>query len=173
MKKSSIIKISAAAVLILIILFIIGTLRYRPTPAPTFKFLSGRGSYIRIDSLKPKLRETRFIYSFEADYNDIVADANSELPALGYSEGSNSLKIYGEPVSFGLRGNKPMDEISVIIIPNQKMNLFSTPEDSDYKTPAEYVWSWKNGWVSVEIRENKEVSWFTYGFLRLLNKLRG
>ncbi|MEJ2649912.1 MAG: hypothetical protein P8016_16075, partial [Sedimentisphaerales bacterium] len=106
MKKSSVIKISAAAILILIILFVVGTLRYRPAPAPAFKFLSGRGSYIRIDSLKPKLRETRFVYSFEADFNDIVADAKSELSALGYFVGTDSPEIYGMPVSFGINGRK-------------------------------------------------------------------
>jgi hypothetical protein len=173
MKKSSIGKKLGIAVALLIFLAIVILLAYRPkpVPVPVFKFLSGHGSYIRIDELKPKLRETRFVYSFKADFKDIVADANSELSALGYSGDATLPVIIGMPVLFGLSGNKPMDGIVVGIFENKVMNVISTPKNSDYKTPPRHVYSWKNGCVSVEVTQSKEVSWFSYGFLRLLNKL--
>ncbi len=156
---------------ILLVIVVLLMSRSQRASVPTFKFLSGRGSYIQIDKLETKVRETRFVYSFQGDYNSIVADANSELYPLGYS--GNSAFPVNPPYGFvySLRGQKPMDRISVLIRKDQKMHVFSTPRNSDYTIPTQYNYALKDGWVSVEITQRKEISWFTYGCLYLLNKL--
>ncbi len=169
MKKSSIIIISAAASLILIIIFVVGTLRYRPEPVPTFKFLSGRTLTTQIEDDPSIISRTRFVYSFEADFDDFVADANSELTALDYSIISGSDPDYPN-VEYYLRGKKPIIGISVNILKNIKMNVFSTPKNSDYKTSTQYVYGWQNGWVTVEIEQRKQRNRIIVELKKLLHK---
>lgn len=172
MKKSSIIKISAAAVLIFIIIFVVGTLRYSHTSAPKFNFLNGQNSFIRIEELRSRIKETRFIYSLEADFNDIVADANSELTALGYLNNS-TLMMSPPQILYYLSGKKPGDSITIRILDKHKMNVYVTPKGSDYTTPTRYEYSWENGWISIEVTKSKQMNRFMYKFIYLINKLRG
>ncbi len=171
MKKSSIKKIFSTVIIIAVIVILVALLQTKPAllPIQAFKFLSGRTLTTRIEDEPSIISRTRFVYSFEADFDSIVADANSELTALGYTIISDSDPNYPN-VEYYSNGKKPIIGTSINILKNIKMNVFSTPKNSDYKTPTQYVYGWQNGWVTVEITQRKEHNRFIVMLKNFLNK---
>jgi hypothetical protein len=159
MKRLNIIKISAIAVTMVILLVIVVLLRSQPqqAPVPAFKFLSGRMLIAREEKNKSGINETLFVYSFEADFNNIVAVANSELSALGYI---NSIHNANPPsIKYYLHGKKPIELSSVYIIKNHIIN-------------AQYERHSRDGWVTVEIEQDRQQNRFIVMIKQLLNKFR-
>ena len=75
MKKSSIKKIFAAVIIIIVFIILFAFILRKPAsepPIPTFDFLNGRKLTARIEEKTSvvSLSETLFVYSFEADFND-------------------------------------------------------------------------------------------------------
>jgi hypothetical protein len=173
MKKSSIKKIVVIALTILILLVIVILLKSQPQQetVPAFKFLSGRGTFIRIEDDKSIIKKTRFVYSFETDFDSFLADVNSELLPLGYRQIPPVPQSY--VLEYILSGGKPMEVISVYITKNHKMNVYSTPKSSDYQTPTRYEYSWKDGWVSVEVIQRQKQNWLIAIAKSAYRKLRG
>ena len=175
MKKSYGIKICAAVLILVVCLIIFAFLLPKPAPIPepTFKFLSGRTLTAKAKTNQLTKRETHYLYSFEADFGDVVADANSELSIWDFykssidEEGTDITEIQRR-----LPGKKPIDNIVVRLIKNQKMNISSNPKNSVYKTSVPYVYSKQEGWVSVVVIQRQKKNWLIYHFNKILDKLR-
>jgi hypothetical protein len=175
MKRSKIIKISSIAVTLVILLVIVVLLRSQPqqTPVPAFKFLSGRAPTARIEVKKYSYRLSRFGYSFEADFNDIAADANSELSALGYVNNTH-IDSYYPSVKYFIPGTQAsIMENSIQIVKNCTLRFISPRDGDNLIFPDQYVSLGKDGWVIVEIVQSKKQSWFVANMNYFFNKLRG
>ena len=154
--KKSVVKRSLAVVIIVgIFLTLVGLLvwysRSRP-PIPSFRFLSGQGSALHVkDKRKSLYRTTRDIYSFEADFNDVCADANAELTALGFVDETplgheSSRRVYS------LQKKVPGESVWIRILDKHKIAVYSTPESSEYSSPELHAYHYRDGWVSVEVK---------------------
>lgn len=173
MKKSVFIKIGAIVAASLILPSMIALLMYRPKPMhpPEFKFLSGRDSFVRIKEDSSKIKQTRFVFSFKADYNDIHADAESELLALGYQP----ILYASQPFfpEYRLKGRKPDDSISVRFIENYKLIDRSQEPDSDYISPVQVEYQRNDGWVSIQITQTRGRNRLFVIIKQFFQKLRG
>jgi hypothetical protein len=141
---------------------------------PEFEFLKDKGSFIKIDlSDQSMTKEIRFVYSFEADYNDIVADANLELSALGYKGNfSQPKEAFYRSCTYFLRGEKPGASISVEFIDKNELIAYETPKNSEYPSPDRYEYHIRDGWVSVQITLKSKKNRFMYKITSLLDKLK-
>jgi hypothetical protein len=159
MKKSSIKKIVIITLTVVILLVIVVLLRSQPqqAPVPAFKFLSGRMLIAREEKNKSGINETLFVYSFEADFNNIVAVANSELSALGYINSIHNANL--PSIKYYLHGKKPIELSSVYIIKNHIIN-------------AQYERHSRDGWVTVEIEQTKQKNRLIIIFKNFLSKFR-
>ncbi len=173
MKKLSIRKKVAIAAALVILLVIVVLLRSQPRQAivPAFKFLSGREPIAQIEMNHPIYREIRFVYSFEADFDDMITDANSELSNLGYFVIPNLNGDFTKVV-YRLSGKKINDEIVVSIVRNQKMDISPPPKNFKYETPVSYIYLEKEGWVSIVIIQKENKNWFIRNFTRFMYMLR-
>ena len=170
MKKTSFKKICAAVIAIVVILILAAILlpKSAPVQVPTFKFLNGRTLTAFIESRQSFFLMTSYVYSFEADFNDIVTEVNSELTALGYRLVPPSPQ--SNLVEYALSVKKPMDENFVYIRKDSKMNVYLPPENSDYKVRTRYVYGSKSGWVSIEVKQLQQRNRFMVMFKQLFNK---
>ncbi len=173
MKKSSIIKICAAIIVIVVlILFIVLLSKPASVQVATFKFLNGRTPVAQIEVKLDGYRISRFAYSFEGDYDDIIADANSELSDLGYICSSNIDSYYPS-----VRYDMPGTQASIMAEPVQiiKDNILSiqpSRKGSNYLFPDQYISLNKAGWITVIIVRSKKPNTLIVVFKKLLNKFR-
>ena len=154
MKKSSIKKISAAVIVIAVIVTVfmaayILSIDQEVSP-PSFEFLKGYGPLVKnVESNYPKSRETIFICSFIADFNDVIAKANPELRTLGYS----SLASDHENISYA-NNNKKSEYVYIKFLKNSKYPKTTNSNNRVFAEP-------KDGWTSVVIniysKKNKYV----------------
>jgi|WetSurMetagenome_2_1015567.scaffolds.fasta_scaffold135840_3 hypothetical protein len=170
MEKSLIKKICAAVIAIVVILILAAILlpKSAPVQVPTFKFLSGRTLTAQVETDQSGYRQISYVYSFEADFNDIVMEVNSELTALGYRQIPPSPQSY--ILQYTLSSNKLTDGIMVYIRQNSKMNVYLPPENSDFKIRTRYIYGSKKGWVSIEVKQRQQRNRFIVMFKQLFNK---
>lgn len=152
MKKSAVKRFLAFVFIVGIFLTVIGLLlRYsRPEPSmPSFSFLGGRKpAFHSINNNHTQYRIIQDIYSFEADFNDVFPNANSELLALGFVDTTYSGQWHRD---YELRSGLPYERIRVRIYNKQKLSVYSTPESSDYSSPDRHEFQNRDGWVSVSV----------------------
>lgn len=167
MKRSVIKKSFVVAITISVLLTLLGLLRHYSKPVPSFQFLSSRGPAICI---KEADRKTRFVYSFEADFNDVCADANIELSVLGYVDTTRPRQ---EPRSreYMFRNKVHGGSVTVSIIDRHKLSVYSTPRRSEYSSPDLYAYHYRIGWVSVDIVQSRRPSVFWQKLLYWPNRL--
>jgi len=159
MKRSLMIKSCVVAVILGILLVLLAFPRRNSQPIPSFQFLSGRGPAIRLESHFGERwhDDTRFVYTFQADYNDVCADANSELLALGYV--ITKLPVQVPRYREYMRRNKaPIDLDKVLILDKTKFAVYSTPKGSKYSSPDRHTIHYRDGWVTVEIMQQRPPS---------------
>lgn len=168
--KRSVIKISfAVAITIGVLLTPLGLLRRYSKPMPSFQFLSSRGPAICIKEAAGKTLD-RKVYSFEADFNDVCADANAELSALGYVDTTRPRQ---EPRSreYMFRNKVHGGSVTVSIIDRHKLSVYSTPQRSEHSSPDLYAYHYRVGWVSVNIVQSRRPSVFWQKLLYRPNRL--
>jgi len=172
MKRSVIKKSFAVAITIGVLLTLLGLLRRYSKPMPSFQFLSSRGPAICIKEAASKTldRKTQFVYSFEADFNDVCADANAELSALGYVDTTRPRQ---EPRSreYMFRNKVHGGSVTVSILDRHKLSVYSTPRRSEYSSPDLYAYHYRVGWVSVVIVQSRRPSVFWQNLLYWPNRL--
>jgi len=110
---------------------------------------------------------TEDIYSFEADFDDVFPDANKELLALGFADKTRSGSEMWHRDYLLLNGS--YERIWVSIHKRHKLGVYSTPKSSDYSSPDQYEFHYREGWVSVEVRV-ETVKW-KIRFLDRLNRI--
>jgi hypothetical protein len=154
MKKSVIIKISAVVIAIAVLLALVGLMR-RPTlpSVPSFQFLSGRNQGVHAGGDTAN-RQKRYVHSFEADFNDVCADAHSELTALGYVETTSPGHKPGTR-EYMLRGQLPGEFVAVKILDNNRLTIYSTPEHSGFLTQDVYAYHYREGFVIVDVTQRQ------------------
>ncbi len=154
MKKSTIKKIFPAIIVILVILILTAILQTRPAqvPIPEFKFLKGRTLNAQFANNDLYEKDTYYYYSFEADYNDVIADANSEFSGLhyntiGYPTANVSERMYS------LSQKNPSNEILVRIFKNLKCEVSLAMNISGHNIPSQPVHTNRYGWITVEVTQ--------------------
>jgi len=150
--KKFVIKISLACVIVIVILLILFVLLSRDEDIPSYRFLDGRNLAAYKD-VKTGRMDKYYIYSFEADYNDVCSKADAELIPAGFvgstivddtvvnknfSDIMSSFRVYY------LKGIFPRGPIWIYIYKNRK--CIKLPNSNDYKIAD------KDGWVNVEVR---------------------
>jgi hypothetical protein len=95
------------------------------------------------------------VYSFEADYDQLLKEARRELESLGYSE---TLLVTGEHV-FGLSVPGPpgrfMGERQVSSVKLLRNVHLTAANIDDSNLPR-----WKEGWVAVVFHHNEQPTWW-------------
>jgi hypothetical protein len=167
MKKSSIIKTCVAIIVIVTISILVVLLRFKPapTPIPTFNFLSGRSPIAQIGSVQIHLKETCYYYSFEADFGDVIADANSEFSGLDYDThyGIYNPSSNDPERTYYLHQKNPKIQVIVRVLKNLKWEAPPPLNVSGHFMPNPPEPVLRNGWVTVEViqreKENKFIVW--------------
>lgn len=96
-------------------------------------------------------RRSSDLYSFPADFNSVCLDADAELSSLGFVE--NSPPGHKPRIRrYVLRNGLPDELVHVQILDKHKLSEHSTPERVAYH--------YRDGWVSVEIVQERRRSWF-------------
>jgi hypothetical protein len=175
MKKSAVKRFFVLVGIVGIFLTMIGLLSHCSRPRssmPSFNFLDGRKPVYHCKKSHLENNITEDIYSFEADFDDVFPDANTELLALGFADKSRS----GSEMSYRdyLLLNGPYGKIRVRMYTRHKLSVYSTPESSDYTSPDRYEFYLRDGWVSVKVsvetvpRRIRFYSWL-YGIFHRLH----
>lgn len=172
--KRPVIKISLAIVIIIgIFLALFGLLSRDSMPTLSFNFLRGREltSCIKADPGRSVYRTTRYVYSFEADFNDVWSKANAELSALGFVTGTFR---QDEPRirEYQLRGKRNDELVTVRILDRHKLLVYSTPKSSQYSSPDRHEYHYRYGWVTVDIAQRRLRSWPPQFLLYRLHRMR-
>lgn len=173
MKKSSIKKICTSIIIVAAILFLVVLFQSIPASIPKYKFLNGRTPDAQIEVKRYGYRISRFAYSFEGDFNDINADASSELSELGYMCSSN-IDSYYPSVRYDMPGTQAsiMAE-PVQIIKDNILRIQPSREGSNLVFPDQYISLNKAGWITIIIVRSKKQNWLIAQIKYLFNKLRG
>ncbi|MCP4256975.1 MAG: hypothetical protein GY774_05540 [Planctomycetes bacterium] len=106
----------------------------------------------------------RYVYSFVGDYNDIYSIASNELRSLGYIKEKNWGQGKFWTQSFYYSANPSKGFTRVLIHERQKLNPRSTPDLVMYR--------FRDGWISVEIIQATNKSWWINYANQLLNRTR-
>ena len=167
MKKTSFTKIFAAVFVVAVILNIAALLKRSIETVPHFKFLDGSAALIKVGEEIRSTSNNKYIFyacSFEADFNDIYAKADSELSGLGFN-----LSDYTNN-SFGKREyewRQPDTDESVIVLENLKLEVFTDAENSGKLKSDSKV---RDGWITVIVMKNQKENWLIYKLRQLLRK---
>ena len=147
--KRRAVKISVAIfVLVGISLGLLVALTRDRGPEMSFDFLDGKTLTARIKRARggPAHWTTREVYSFIADFNDVIANAEAELMALGFkrlSPGSSESHI----CQYTLRDSSSTWRLQVKILGGTKVSVLWPPDRYKYNTG--------HGWVSVEVARRR------------------
>ena len=172
MKKSSIKKICDSLIVIIFLSIIAFTLRPKPAKAPAYKFLGGRTPDAQIEVKYGAFEISRFAYSFEGDFNDIIAIADSELSELGYICRSNIVDFYPSSVKYYIPGTQAsLMENSVQIVKDNTLLIHPARKGSNLIFPDQYISLGKAGWIKIVIVQSKKQNWLIYNIHKLMNKL--
>ena len=143
--KIFIIKISLIFIGITVVVLVFLGLRSRNSFVPSYRFLGGRNP-ITCEKAKTPNEDKRYIYSFEADYNEVCSKADAELIGAGFVvkaavqilSGKESRQSY-----YYLKGRFPRGPIWIYIYKNRQ--CIKLPNSNDYAIAD------KDGWVRVEV----------------------
>jgi hypothetical protein len=172
MKKSTIKIICAAVIIVAAILFLVVLFQSIPASIPKYKFLNGRTPVAQIEVKLDGYRISRFAYSFEGDFSDIIADANSELSELGYIC-SSSIDSYIPSVRYDMPGTQAsMMAEPVQIIKDNILSIQPSRKGSNLVFPDQYISLNKAGWITVIIVQSKKQNWLINKMNLLRDKLR-
>jgi len=169
MKKSSIIKICAAFLSIIIISILVVLLRPRDEIVPHYKFLDGNGTLIKAeenDRRISKVKEIFYACSFAADFNDIYEKADNELSGLGFVL---SEYPFSPPSKREYGWYHPESNESVIILENHDLGIYNDEKGPEKLKPNH---EFRKGWNTVIVVQEQKKNWLVYHFDLLLNKLR-
>lgn len=164
--KRRVIKIALAIFVVVgILVGLLAAMALDSGPEMSFSFLDGRTMTGRIEQARNSRRVTREVYSFEADFNDVCAEADAELSAMGSQIASFSA---GEIADREYRLGSHISAnrwILVRIRDRYRLEVFSSPESSKLDSSTYYP---RKGWVSVEVRRRRLRSWPPKNFLTRL-----
>jgi hypothetical protein len=154
--KKYVIKISLAIFIVAVVLLILLWLRTsdRDGTAPSYRFLGGR-SPIKYEKSKTGIAEKRYIYSFEADFNDICLNMDVELNGENFvcrnvvgkdlSGNEHSIRDYWIPNRF------PRGQVWIVIHNNlQYIELQNSKKDALCE---------KDGWNVIDIAYGRGWQW--------------
>jgi hypothetical protein len=153
MKKFDI-TVSLGIIIITAGLLILLGLRSRDSFEPSYRFLGGRNP-ITCEKAKTGNEDKRYIYSFEADFNDVCSNAEAELIPEGFVGNTVVDKIFSDNLSpfrvYYLKGRFPRGPIWIYIYKNRQ--CIKLPNSNDYAIAD------KDGWVEVEIVYGRGWQW--------------
>lgn len=116
----------------------------------SFDFLDGRSMTCRIEQSRNSRRITRDVYSFEADFNDVCANLDSELSELGFTMSSERNPEYRMRDYLRKKGSS-IRWINVRISDKLIFSAFPSPDGLDCH--------YEEGWVSIEIQRWQRQFW--------------
>jgi hypothetical protein len=161
--KRRVIKISLAIFVVVgILLGLLAALTRDTGPEMSFGFLDGRAMTARIEQNpgRSAYRTTREVYSFQADFNEVLAKVDAELSALGFK-----IDPFGVRGAFFLRRQYQLANatsaraVVVSLRDGAELKVYATPKSSKYSSPDRYEYHQKNGCVSIEIARRRLRSW--------------
>ena len=169
MKKSSIKKIFAVVIIVLIISIIVITLKLLPDSEPDYRFLTYKKPFTKLIEHKEStsiIKETRFYYTYETDFNDFYARASSELSELGFIPGDSlmySISEESQPLGreYEWGYNDSGGSVYVFMIENHALT-------GEQKNTGKYA----VGYVSVYILQSSKENRLIHNIKLLLYKLR-
>jgi len=171
MKKASITK-TCSVVFVIIIMIIVMLFVISSEPEPSYQFFSGRADFAKFHVYSdPSFRQITYLCSFQADFNDICAQADKELLALGY-EPTTAKWAQDESRLYQINGKSPKDYSAVRIHKNLtiKKYLIDTNSNPAFRTGTFYS---QEGWIIVEVIESKTQNKYVGKIKHLLYKLHG
>ena len=167
--KRRVVKISLAiCVVVGILLVLLAVLTGDWGPEMSFGFLDGRALTARIeqDPGRSAYRTTREVYSFEGDFNEVLAKVDAELLALGFKvDPSIARGAFFLRHEYQLANSTSARAVVVRLRDGAELKVYSTPKSSKYSSPDRYEYHQKNGWVSIEIARRRLRSWPPQYFL--------
>ncbi len=140
-------KIFPACVIVIVILLILLGLRLvdGDGTVPSYRFLAGRNP-IKCEKAKTENEDRRYIYSFEADFNDLCSKANAELIPDGFVIKTFVVEnLAGNKFpcrSYRLKGRFLRGSVFIYIYNNRQYTELPNPQKD-----ALYM---KDGWVTIE-----------------------
>ncbi len=166
----SVIKISLAIIVVVgLLLGLLAVIACDSEPETSFGFLDDRTmtACIKQDPERAAYRSRREVYWFEADFNDVCAEMDAELSALGFrrpfqgSQGSH-MRIY-------VPGNNSLTKrLTVTILDKRRLVTSSISKSSTYLRPDRHS---RDGWVSIEISRARPRAWPPQYFLQHLQRM--
>jgi hypothetical protein len=112
---------------------------------PSYRFLGDRDPMV-CKKAKKGNEDKRYIYSFEADFNDLCSKTYSELKPKGFTANGIVRILSGKESkerNFRLKESFPRGTVSINIYNNRQ--CVKLPNSNDYAISP------KDGWVMVEI----------------------
>ncbi len=140
--KKYIITISLACVIVIIVVLILLGLRSIDEDIPSYRFLGGRNPTACKDA-KTGSVDKLYIYSFEADFNDVCLNAKTELISAGFVDRTHPGNVSSER-RYWLKGSFPRGPIDI--------NILNNYEHIEHPISKEGGLGHKDGWVNVEVR---------------------
>ena len=163
-KKKAVIAITIAAILMIWILFL-----NHKEQMPQFKFLKGNAPFISIEESNSQVRKTHYIYSFEADCNDIFTIAIKELNDMDYK----TLFSLTCDMAWSSWDDKDGNSTSMEFYKNYKLIEMSEIYNNSFPIPLFHKELCCDGWVSIRITKHKKQNKLIYEFKQFLQLLKG
>ena len=173
--KRRLIKVSLVILVVVgIVLSLLVAMVCDSGPEISFGFLDGRTLTARIkeDPGTSRYRITQEVYSFEADFEDFLAEANAELSALGFIavRGVGGRRV--TPRRYSLPGTGSAGPIGVYFRDSQKLKARTPAKLPDYYSHIErFQFVSADGWVSVEVTRRRVRLWPPKYFLMRLQMM--
>ncbi|HCO96246.1 MAG TPA: hypothetical protein DIU00_20285 [Phycisphaerales bacterium] len=161
--KKYIIKISLVFIGIAVVVLVFLGLRLRREGGASYRFLAGREPITgekanRRSEDSRGLLDRRYIYSFEADFNDFCTKADAELIPAGFSSNSRVFKNLSGDNSpyriyriYDLKERFPRGPVWIVIYNDIQCVKFPNSEHNGL--------SEKDGWVMVEVVYGRGWRW--------------
>lgn len=165
--KRRVVKISVAILVVVgIALGLLLLLVRDRRPEMSFGFLDGRTLTARIGVDGGRSRViNREIYAFQADFNDVVAEADIELSRIGFSL-DDIMGVDPQNIRYVLFKTSG-ERITVCIRRGQRLSTRTTRKPSKPFRSNRHVYREEDGWVSADICYDRPRPW-----PRFLNRLR-
>ena len=160
--KKSDITASLIIIIVCVLLMIMLWLRTsdRGGTAPSYSFLAGRNP-ITCEKVNRGIEDRRYIYSFEADFNDLCSKADAELISGGFiGKNLTDKNFSGNEHStryYWLKGRFPHGPVWINI--NNNLQYIDLHDLYTNVPKSNYALSEKDGWVMIEVIYGRGWQW--------------
>ncbi len=171
MKKSSIKKIYVTAIAIAVFLLILIFSLNQKEQTPHFKFLKENAPFICIEESNSQVRKTHYLYSFEADCNDIMAIAIKELDDMDYK------MLYSLTCDLACSSWDDKNGYSTSVEFYKNYKLIEMASTLNNTTPFPFPFLHKElcceDWMSIRITKHRKQNKLIFEIKQLFQLLRG